>query len=238
MFWQHHRKTKFKGYQPLLPTSNILATFLLHEADIQRLKNRVIVKCPTLFHVSSFTVTCAFTWACMVKARAWIAEEVSENELEHFIFMADCRAHLDPRLPENYFGNCVVPFLVTAKSMRLIDEDGFIVAANLIGGTIQEKIGRKKEIWEGLERWYQNISSINIERIVGVAGSPRFAVYAIDFGLGKLQKREFISIDETRSISLHKGKDNKRDIEVGLSLPKIKMDAFATIFTSGLMVHE
>ena len=46
--------------------------------------------------------------------------------------------------------------------MRLIDEDGFIVAANLIGGTIQEKIGRKKEIWEGLERWYQNISSINI----------------------------------------------------------------------------
>ena len=44
-----------------------------------------------------------------------------------------------------------------------------------------------------------------------------------DFGLGQLQKREFISIDETRSISLHEGKDNKSDIEVGLSFPKIKI---------------
>ena len=238
IFWQRHQKTKFKGHQPPLPTNNILATFLLSEADIQRLKNRVMVQCPTLLHVSSFTISCAYTWACMIRARAWVGEEVSENELEHFVFSADCRAHLDPPLPENYFGNCVVPFLVTAKSMQLIDEDGFIVAANLIGGAIQEKIGRKKEVCESLEREWRNISSINMERAVGVAGSPRFAVYDIDFGLGKLQKREFISIDETRDISLHEGKDNKRHIEVGLSFPKIKMDAFASIFANGLIVDD
>ncbi|XP_034702273.1 phenolic glucoside malonyltransferase 1-like [Vitis riparia] len=238
IFWQHQQKSKFVGYRPLLPTSNILAAFLLSQADLQRLKKRVMVQCPTLLHVSSFTVTCAYTWTCIVKARAWSGEEVSENELEHFGFVADCRACLDPPLPENYFGNCLVPCLLTAKSTHLIDEDGFIIAANLIGEAIQEKLGSKKGVLEGLDKWVVNFSSINMERAVGVAGSPRFSVYDIDFGLGQLQKREFISIDETRSISLHEGKDNKRDIEVGLSFPKIKMDAFASIFTNGLSVYD
>ncbi|RVW95187.1 Anthocyanin 5-aromatic acyltransferase [Vitis vinifera] len=75
--------------------------------------------------------------------------EVSENELEHFGFVADCRACLDPPLPENYF-------------------------ANLIGEAIQEKLGSKKGVLEGLDKWVVNFSSINIERTVGVAGSPRF----------------------------------------------------------------
>ncbi|XP_059596902.1 malonyl-coenzyme A:anthocyanin 3-O-glucoside-6''-O-malonyltransferase-like [Vitis vinifera] len=125
-----------------------------------------------------------------------------------------------------------------AKSMQLIDEDGFIIAANLIGEAIQEKLGSNKGVLEGLDKWVVNFSSINIKRAVGVAGSPGFAVYGIDFGLGQLQKRESISIDETRCISLHEGKDNKGDIEVGLSFPKIKMNAFASIFTDGLMVYD
>ena len=123
--------------------------------------------------------------------------------------------------------------------MQLIDEDGFITAAKLIGEAIQERIGRKKgSVLEGLDKIFTILSSINTERLVGVSGSPRLAVYDIDFGLGQLQKIEFISIDETRSISLHEGKDNKSDIEVGLSLPKIKMDAFASIFTSGLVAFD
>ena len=122
--------------------------------------------------------------------------------------------------------------------MQLIDEDGFIIAANLIGEAIQEKLGSNKGVLEGLDKWVVNFSSINIERAVGVAGSPGFAIYGIDFGLGQLQKRESISIDETRCISLHEGKDNKGDIEVGLSFPKIKMNAFASIFTDGLMVYD
>ena len=83
---------------------------------------------------------------------------------------------------------------------------------------------------KGLEKLSSNFESPNLERLVGVAGSPRFAVYDIDFGLGKLQKRSFIEIDETRCKSPHEGKDNKGNIEVGLSFPKIKMDAFASVF--------
>lgn len=113
IFWQHHQKIKFEGYRPLLPTSNILASFLLSQVDLQRLKKG--------FGSMSNVVTCLKFYSSMclhmglhVKARAWSGEEVSENELEHFIFVADCRAHLDPTLPENYFGNCVVPSLLTA----------------------------------------------------------------------------------------------------------------------------
>ena len=91
---------------------------------------------------------------------------------------------------------------------------------------------------KGLEKLSSNFEPPNLERLVGVASSPRFAVYDIDFGLGKLQKRSFIEIDETRCKSLHEGKDNKGDIEVGLSFPNIKMDVFAFVFTNGLMVYD
>ena len=74
-----------------------------------------MVQCPILLHISSFTVTYAYTWACIVKARVWSGEEGSENELEHFGFVADCRARLDPPLPENYFGNCLVPCLLSKE---------------------------------------------------------------------------------------------------------------------------
>ncbi|KAL6330200.1 hypothetical protein AAG906_040121 [Vitis piasezkii] len=200
IFWQHHQKIKFEGYRPLLPTSNILAAILLSQVDLQRLKKG--------YGSMPNVVTCLKFYT-----RVWSGEEVSENELEHFGFVADCRACLDPPLPENYF-------------------------ANLIGEAIQEKLGSNKGVLEGLDKWVVNFSSINIERAVGVAGSARFAVYGIDFGLGQLQKRESISIDETRCISLHEGKDNKGDIQVGLSFPKIKMDAFASIFTNGLSVYD
>ena len=91
---------------------------------------------------------------------------------------------------------------------------------------------------KGLQKLSSNFEPPNLERLVGVAGSPRFSVYDIDFGLGKLQKRSFIEIDETRCKSLHEGKDNKGNIEVGLSLPNIKMDVFAFVFTNGLMVYD
>ena len=111
--------------------------------------------------------------------------------MDHFGFSIDCRAHFDPPLPENYFGNCVVPCVITAKTMQLIDEDGFVIAANLMEA-IKGKLGNKKETLEGFEKSITILSTINMERAVGVAGSPRFAVYDKDFGFGQLQKRVHI----------------------------------------------
>ena len=41
---------------------------------------------------------------------------MSENNVDHFSFMIDYRAHLDPPPPEICFDNCVVTCLVTAKT--------------------------------------------------------------------------------------------------------------------------
>lgn len=94
----------------------------------------------------------------------------------------------------------MVPCHFTAKNWQLIEADGFRNAANLIGEAIQKRLSSKEGLLEDLEKMVEEYPSMNIKRIGGVAGSPRFAVYDIDFGLGKLQKRQFISIDETRSI--------------------------------------
>ena len=40
------------------------------------------------------------------------------------------------------------------------------------------------------------------------------------------------------AMSLHDGKNNKRDIKVGLSFPKAKIDVFASIFVDDLKVYD
>ena len=202
----------------------VLATFVLGQEDLQRLKKWVAAKCPTLSHVSSFTVACAYVWACMAKARAKSGEDVGENEPEHLAFVGDCWAYFDPPIPANYFGNCLAPCSATLKSLELITENGFIVAANTMGKAIQERLRNKEGILKGLEKWMSNYKSLNPKRIFGVAGSPKFSCYGIDFGLGRPCKGEIISIDVTKSISLNEGKNNKEDVEIDLSFPKIKMD--------------
>ncbi|KAL6330358.1 hypothetical protein AAG906_040286 [Vitis piasezkii] len=162
---------------------------------------------PKTPHVSSLTVACGYTWACVAKAQARSSDEVDENELQHFVFPVDCRARLNPPLPENYFA---------------------------LGKTLQNEEG----VLRGAEKWLSDLESLNKERTLGASASPKFAVYNIDFGFGRLQKREFISIDETNSISLHEGKTNMGDIEVGVALPKMTMDVFASIFANGLKVYD
>ena len=62
---------------------------------------------------------------------------MAKNELEHLAFMAYFRAHLDPPVPGNYFGNYVGPCIANAKSLPLIDKDGFLVAIKVIGDVIR-----------------------------------------------------------------------------------------------------
>ncbi|KAJ9686828.1 hypothetical protein PVL29_015605 [Vitis rotundifolia] len=238
IFWNQVGKIKFEGYRPRPSTNNVLATFVLSQEDLQRLKRWVAVKCPTLSHVSSFTVACAYVWACMAKARAKSGEDVGENEPEHLAFVGDCRAYFDPPIPANYFGNCLAPCSATVKSLELITEDGFIVAANTIGKAIQERLRNKEGIVKGLEKWMSNYKSLNPKRIFGVAGSPKFSCYDTDFGLGRPCKGEIISIDATKSISLNEGKNNKEDVEIGLSFPKIQMDVFTSIFVNDLKIYD
>ena len=71
-----------------------------------------------------------------------------------------------------------------------------------------------------------------------VSWSPKLVVHDIDFEVGQLKKREIILIDAMGAMSLHDGKNNKRDIEVGLPFLKAKIDVFASIFVDDLKVYD
>ncbi|KAF6148475.1 hypothetical protein GIB67_038830 [Kingdonia uniflora] len=49
----------------------------------------------------------------------------------------ECRANLDPALPENYFGNRIVRCFTATNKEDLLQEDGVVVAAEIIGEGIQ-----------------------------------------------------------------------------------------------------
>ena len=84
IFWNHVGKTKFGGFERQLSTSNVIATFIIGQAHVQKLKKWALSQSPTSSHVSTFTVICAYVWTCMVKAKARNGEKVM---LEIFLFL-------------------------------------------------------------------------------------------------------------------------------------------------------
>ncbi|KAK9266154.1 hypothetical protein L1049_003421 [Liquidambar formosana] len=131
------------------------------------------------------------------------------------------------------------PYTITcinfhANSTQLIGEDGFLIAAEVIGKAIRERLCNEEGVLKGAEKWISDYEALKRERVVGIVGSPKFAVYDMDFGWGKPKKSEVISIDITGFLSLYECRDAEGNLEVGLSFPRIKMEAFAAIFTNSL----
>ncbi|XP_065870735.1 malonyl-CoA:anthocyanidin 5-O-glucoside-6''-O-malonyltransferase-like [Euphorbia lathyris] len=70
--------------------------------------------------------------------------------------------------------------------------------------------------------------------VIGVAGSPRFGVYDIDFGWEKPIKVEVTSIDRSTSISMAEIRDGNGGVELGVVLKKDEMVIFDSLFLNGL----
>ncbi|KAA8539174.1 hypothetical protein F0562_025866 [Nyssa sinensis] len=216
-------------------TNKVRATFVMSQANVQRLKNLVSTRQPTSLHVSSFTVTCAYIWVCIVKSHAVNDKEVAgENELEAFIFMADCHAGFEPPIPKTSFGNCFTACFLTTKNRQLVAEEGFLTTIELIGEAINKRARNQEEVLKLLEAAALNLEELKSEPLVGVAGLPKLGIYGTDFGWGRPIKTEIISINGVGVISLSECRDSEGDLEIGSSFSKIQMDAFATIFADGL----
>ncbi|XP_019184899.1 PREDICTED: anthocyanin 5-aromatic acyltransferase-like [Ipomoea nil] len=214
--------------------NKVRATFIMRWRDIEKLKNLVAARQRAReVHISAFTVTCAYVWTSLVKASVAIGEQSEDNKIEYFSYVADCRSRLNPPLPDSFFGNCLVRYFVKSKLGILVGSEGFLTAAELIGETIQKRVNDQEWILNG-EVWLSELKKSDPQRGVAVAGYPRLDIYAADFGWGKPEKVEFVTIDGGNVMSICKGRDSEGDIEIGLAMPRTKMDAFSTIFADGL----
>ncbi|KAH0751658.1 hypothetical protein KY285_004806 [Solanum tuberosum] len=155
---------------------------------------------------------------------------IDDNVMEYFSCTVDYRARFDPPLPSSYFGNCIVWYIVKTRHVDLVGNEGFIIAAESIGETIHKRNKDKEYVLSG--EWLDEDD--HLFKFLSVAGSPKFDLYATDFGWGRPEKWEFVSLQTGILMTLGKSKDSNGDLEIGLSLPKTQMNAFATIFTHGL----
>nr|GMD44211.1 malonyl-coenzyme:anthocyanin 5-O-glucoside-6'''-O-malonyltransferase-like [Ipomoea batatas] len=241
MFGETKKKLKVEPSEADVSTPRIdkvRATFIMRRADIDKIKNLVSARQKPGgvrgHHVSAFTVTCGYVWSGIVKAKAATGERTAEEErTEYFCCVADCRSRLNPPLPASYCGNCVVNCLTKSKHGVLVGSQGFLAAAELIGEAIAKSVNDGERILNG-ELWFSEFEEAVVGEAVGVAGYPRIDLYGADFGWGKAEKIEYVSIDGGDSLSLCKCRDSEGDMEIGLAMPRARMEAFASIFANGL----
>ncbi|KAK1412387.1 hypothetical protein QVD17_33598 [Tagetes erecta] len=207
-------------------TDRVRATLVLTRTEINSLKKCVLVQVPSLEYVSSFVVGCGFVWSCIAKSRVEVEGKEGEYEVEQFGCAVDWGARLNPPLPPTYFGNCLGPIVATTKTTLIIGDKGFPAAVELFATAIREGVNCKEGVFKDAEEWLERV--LQDVPTMTVAGTPKQNVYEVDFGWGKPEKYESISI-EFGSISVNAGKESSEGLEIGLWLPAKQMDAFISI---------
>ncbi|XP_057953193.1 malonyl-CoA:anthocyanidin 5-O-glucoside-6''-O-malonyltransferase-like [Malania oleifera] len=217
------------------PSNTIRGTFMLRPDDIEKLRERVgqtlierKKKKQELPRLSTFVLTCAYVWVCLVKAEGL----ESKDGLAHtcFLFSADCRGRLEPPIPATYFGNCVGGGFARVKVGDVAGEDGVAVAAEAIGEGVSSL--NNGGLYEHLERLLSHGPFPDkSEKWITVAGSPQFELYMADFGWGRARRIEVVSVDRTGAVALSESGDGRSGgIEIGLALSEEKMEVFASLF--------
>ncbi|CAL5191099.1 unnamed protein product [Lathyrus oleraceus] len=235
----NERCLKILPFEPKLKDC-VRATFKLTREDLNKLNKRVLSTWeifnkneskPT--NLSSFVLTCAYSLVCIAKAFQRVEKEKQKFS---FAFTIDCRSRLEPPIPNNYFGNCVLGHFIDTQPLDFVKEDSL----NLVSKSIYDivKMIKEKGVFEGVNDVFAKYTCLASEgvEIFGVAGSNRFGVYETDFGWGRPEKVEIVSIDRGLTIGLADSKDGNGGIEVGLVLNEDVMDHFRNLFLEGLSI--
>ncbi|KAG0453315.1 hypothetical protein HPP92_025979 [Vanilla planifolia] len=184
------------------------------------------------FHCSSFVVSSAYTWICLLKTRL-----ATDGEgMAHFLFAVDWRQRMRPKIPAYYYGNCLTAGSVGMKAEDLLnceEKEGFFVACEAIGRVIG---AMSSDVWEELDGIEARLEAVAPSRPLTVAGSVKLGVYGIDFGWGKPRKVEVISTRATGAVSVAERRDGGGGgIELGIVLTLDDMKTFAHHFASGML---
>ncbi|MCI21509.1 coumaroyl-CoA:anthocyanidin 3-O-glucoside-6''-O-coumaroyltransferase 1-like, partial [Trifolium medium] len=139
------------------------------------------------------------------------------DDLCYFGVLAESRDSAEVSLPKTYFGNCIASYIVAVKRDELVGKNGIVVASKGIEKKIRDS---KSNGLLGAETWMSDYRELSKKSFVGVAGSPKLAVYETDFGWGKPKKSDAVHIDRSDSISLSDCRDGGNGIEIGLALER------------------
>lgn len=180
-------------------------------------------------HLSTFVLTCAHAYVCLTKAKG-----VEASTTVMFAVGGDCRGGLDPPIPLNYFGNCVGSVIGEAEASDIMWDNGVVVVAEKLSEMIKELKGNGVQGSE--DKIVKTMAMLKQKGhvMLTVAGSNRFDDYGSDFGWGRPEKVEIVSVDRTGAISLAASKDGGGGVEIGVVLKKQQMEAFASLFVNGL----
>lgn len=204
---------------------SVRATFVLTRAEIDKLRRRIMPI--TDVRPSTFVAAVSHVWVCLTKARG------DDDRIVYLGFAADCRTRIDPPVPSAYFGNCIGVVSCEASGPDLVRPDGLIVAAKTVQAGIRALEGR---VVVGLRETIRKYSKSDVRglRVLSIAGSPRLAVYGIDFGWGSPKKVEVISIEEGEAMSLAESRDGDGGLEIGMVGPAAEMERFGCLLKTSL----
>ncbi|KAK8936334.1 Phenolic glucoside malonyltransferase 2 [Platanthera zijinensis] len=206
-------------------------TFTLSAPEIGRFKKLVMGRAAEKgiprFHCSSFVISCAYSWICLLKTCC-----ITDGDgAAHLAFAVDWRRRIQPRIPENYYGNCLSGCFVKAKADELLGSDGIVVACAAIGKAIEEM---GDDVQESLDRLVERLGEVAPWRPLSLSGSPKLGVYGIEFGWGKPIKVEVISTRETGAMAVAESRAGDGGIEFGVILPEDELKTFAHHFAAGM----
>ncbi|KAG6395200.1 hypothetical protein SASPL_145841 [Salvia splendens] len=194
------------------------------------LKSWVAIKKPSIGLPSTFVGVCAYIWSCLNKCGG-----ESDDEIQYLGSPVNCRQRLNPPLPENYFGNCLIQFIAVSTHGRLKGDDGFIAGAGIVADALKIAL-KSTRVREFFENRAQIFSEMKGKRVIRVVGSSKLDQCDADYGWGRAVKYECIHTDFYEAV--HVCKHIQGGIELGLSIPKATMDIFADVFTKYLYIHS
>ncbi|KAK8612724.1 hypothetical protein V6N13_092835 [Hibiscus sabdariffa] len=212
--------------------SLVRATVEITREDLKKLRERVLSKLPDTgkdLHLSTFVLTYAYIATCIVRSRGGNGDrDVAIG------FTIDCRPLLNPRVPENYFGNCNTITGEFTKARDFLDGNGFLFGVQKVSDLVKQV--KEKGVLEGIETKLSLLLNpgggyaAKSLQVITVAGSPGFGVYSSDFGWGKPVKVVIVSVDKNEAVSLAESRDGTRGVEIGLALKKHEMEKFSSLF--------
>ncbi|CAN6305401.1 unnamed protein product [Urochloa humidicola] len=153
-------------------------TFTLSSSVIQRLKQQLAAATGTATAPSTFAAVVAHGWVSIARASGF-----TDAAPVFATFLADIRAHMSPRVPDAYVGNCLALCVVAMAGAELTGPHGPSRACLAIGEAVAEV---RRDPLAGRARWFSMFEDIPRGHHGGVAVVPRvrggFRVWAAGEG--------------------------------------------------------